>query len=463
MTSSIKKFISASFFLFGLILVHGQHPNLIPNGGEFEFNPTNSPCLTDLQRHAIISELKANKDLLMAQNKLASVNKNIPNPLFIWPIQKSAGNPYNDVWSISGYVDHNIGFNGQLQDYNCGTRTYDTPSYNHQGLDIFTWPFSWKMLDDDAVEVIAASGGQIIAKGDGEFDRSCNFNNNQWNAVYVRHNDGSVAWYGHLKNGSVTTKNVGDFVTQGEYLGVVGSSGNSTGPHLHFEIWENDSYTNLIDPYAGPCNNWNTQSWWQTQKPYTNPGINAVLTGTATPDFGSCPTTEITNESTAFADNEVIYFSIYLRDQYAGSSVNLRVIKPDNTDLYNWNFNLTANYQASWWYWNFPVTESGTWKWQATYEGETVTQDFTVGALSTEEFSIEHTSVYPNPVNNALFIISETTITHITITDVLGKTIINIKSPNIETINTESLSNGLYFLTLSDAKNKKKTIKILKE
>ena len=156
------------------------------------------------------------------------------------------------MWSISNYVDHNSAYPNQLQDYNCGTKTYDTSSgYNHQGIDIFTWPFTWKMVDDNSVEIIAAAPGQIIAKGDGQFDRSCGFNNNPWNAVYVRHGDGSVAWYGHMKNGSLTTKNVGDFVNLGEYLGIVGSSGNSTGPHLHFEVYQNDTYTNLIDPYTG--------------------------------------------------------------------------------------------------------------------------------------------------------------------------------------------------------------------
>ena len=50
------------------------------------------------------------------------------------------------------------------------------------------------------------------------------------------HADGSVAWYGHMKAGSLTNKAVGQTVSSGEYLGIVGSSGNSTGPHLHFGI-----------------------------------------------------------------------------------------------------------------------------------------------------------------------------------------------------------------------------------
>jgi murein DD-endopeptidase MepM/ murein hydrolase activator NlpD len=107
-------------------------------------------------------------------------------------------------------------------------------------------------MDSNDVEIVSAAAGTILYKSDGNFDRSCTFNNNNWNAVYVQHSDGSVAWYGHMKAGTLTTKNVGASVAQGEYLGVVGSSGNSTGPHLHFEVY--DSGNNLIDPYAGTCN-----------------------------------------------------------------------------------------------------------------------------------------------------------------------------------------------------------------
>lgn len=63
-------------------------------------------------------------------------------------------------------------------------------------------------------------------KQTGQYDRNCaNTEGLDWNAVFIRHSDGSVAWYGHLKNATITTKNVGQTVAQGEFLGFVGSSG----------------------------------------------------------------------------------------------------------------------------------------------------------------------------------------------------------------------------------------------
>ena len=56
----------------------------------------------------------------------------------------------------------------------------------------------------------------------------------------LAHADGSVTLYGHMSSLAVS---VGQTVKQGDVIGYVGSTGNSTGPHLHFEVRINGSTT----------------------------------------------------------------------------------------------------------------------------------------------------------------------------------------------------------------------------
>ncbi|MBO6881678.1 T9SS type A sorting domain-containing protein [Winogradskyella sp.] len=466
----MKSKITLFSFVLSFIFSFAQQPSSDVTGGEFVFNPEKAECLTDAQREVIYQNIQSRISELSQNNRLAySAENRGVHPLFVWPLQKSTNSTYNEIYGISGYIDHNAAYPDQLTDYNCGTRSYDTDNgYNHQGIDYFTWPFGWKMMDNDEVEIIAAAPGQIVAKSDGNFDRSCDFDTTTpWNAVYIQHSDGSIALYGHMKNGSTTTKNIGDMVIEGEYLGVVGSSGVSTAPHLHFEIFTDATFTQLVDPYAGTCNSFNTDSWWQTQRPYNNPGINAVLTHTAAPVFPACPTTETSNESDQFNLNDTVTYFIYLRDQVAGTTVNLKVIRPDNTYLYNWDFDLNDNYYASYWGgWTSVANIAGEWKWEATYNGQTVTHSYYVGALSVEEEGLESTSIYPNPFNDIVNINSTSRVKRAKVVDILGKTIKTFEenSPEgIKELNLSELSDGMYFVTLEGEQNQKKTIKLIKK
>ncbi len=60
-------------------------------------------------------------------------------------------------------------------------------------------------------------------------------------AVYIDHGNGFVTVYGHMNDVAVK---VGQYVTQGQYIGPEGSTGNSTGPHIHFMIIENNRSVN---------------------------------------------------------------------------------------------------------------------------------------------------------------------------------------------------------------------------
>lgn len=55
------------------------------------------------------------------------------------------------------------------------------------------------------------------------------------NSVVIDHGNGEFSFYGHLKPGSVRVR-AGDAVARGQQIGEVGSSGNSTEPHLHFQV-----------------------------------------------------------------------------------------------------------------------------------------------------------------------------------------------------------------------------------
>jgi len=64
------------------------------------------------------------------------------------------------------------------------------------------------------------------------------------NAVLIDHEDGFLTHYGHL---SAITVTVGQHVTAGQQIGNEGSTGHSTGPHLHFEVHQG-FYQNPIEP-----------------------------------------------------------------------------------------------------------------------------------------------------------------------------------------------------------------------
>lgn len=72
----------------------------------------------------------------------------------------------------------------------------------------------------------AAAGNVIVAKAGG-------WNGGYGNYVVISHPNGTQTLYGHMYSVSVHS---GDQVEQGQQIGILGSSGNSTGPHVHFEI-----------------------------------------------------------------------------------------------------------------------------------------------------------------------------------------------------------------------------------
>ncbi len=371
-----KQILFICLFIVTSIYSSAQTNLRQPNGGgSYKLLMDVKDEITPTQRIEIVQMLQANEVQLKREGKL-NATRNPTVTAFEWPVKQALNNNDNGYYGISNYVDENPSYPNQITDYNCGTRSYDVASgYNHAGTDIFTWPFSWKKMERNAVEIIAGESGTIIGKSDGNFDQNCAFCTSacNWNAVYVMHADGSVAWYGHLKSGSLTTKLIGSSVALGEYLGVLGSSGNSTGPHLHFEIYTNSSYTQLIDPWAGACNYLNGfTSWWANQQPYYVSTLNKVMTHGAAPATGNCPAGENMNEKINFANGETIFLGSYYRDQLNGQQSIHSIYKPDNTLQTTWTQNFTTFYSASWWYYTFvlpAIAPAGVWRYEILYNG----------------------------------------------------------------------------------------------
>ncbi len=114
------------------------------------------------------------------------------------PIPKSARKGTGSfVWPTSGYITQ--GF------WN-----------NHRAIDIGAWLGS---------PVVASDSGYVVYAG---WDKS-----GYGNLVIIDHGNGYRTYYAHL---SAIYVRVGDSVAQGQQIGAVGSTGHSTGPHLHFEI-----------------------------------------------------------------------------------------------------------------------------------------------------------------------------------------------------------------------------------
>ena len=90
------------------------------------------------------------------------------------------------------------------------------------------------------------------------------------NYVKLQHADGKYTYYGHMKTWSVLVA-VGDTVACGQKLGEMGSSGHSTGPHVHFEV--RDSAGSSGDPFYGACSG--APSWWVDQGEWS--GLPALV------------------------------------------------------------------------------------------------------------------------------------------------------------------------------------------
>lgn len=116
--------------------------------------------------------------------------------------------------------------------YPVGGSTYVSSGYGNRSASISGWSFHGGMdIAGGSIygrPVYASRGGTVIAANWG--------NTGYGNYVIIDHGDGYASLYGHCSSLAVST---GQTVSKGQHIANVGSTGNSTGPHLHFEIRKN--------------------------------------------------------------------------------------------------------------------------------------------------------------------------------------------------------------------------------
>ena len=119
------------------------------------------------------------------------------------------------VWAHLGKINNEFGFRRNP----FGGRSYEF----HAGLDI----------DGERGNPIMAPANGIIINAD--------WQGGYGNMIEIDHGNGLTTRYGHL---SAIGVQIGDVVQRGQVIGLIGSTGRSTGPHLHFELRLNDKTIN---------------------------------------------------------------------------------------------------------------------------------------------------------------------------------------------------------------------------
>jgi len=109
----------------------------------------------------------------------------------------------------------------------------------HDGIDFVD--ANGLQLKNDGIAIIAVADGKIAETGKGS---------SVGNYVDIAHDGKILSRYFHMRDNSITVKK-GDAVKKGQKIGIMGTTGDSTGVHLHFAIRENSTYcTNgaYVDP-----------------------------------------------------------------------------------------------------------------------------------------------------------------------------------------------------------------------
>jgi murein DD-endopeptidase MepM/ murein hydrolase activator NlpD len=129
-----------------------------------------------------------------------------------------------------------------------GRLDLNIPKPDHSSEAVFAWPLrGWLSQGYSskhrAVDIATVWKAPVYAAGDGRVVRAGWLYTGYGFSVIIDHGHGLRTLYSHMTNPAVQ---VGDWVKRGQQIGLVGSTGNSTGPHVHFEVRKNGVRVNPL-------------------------------------------------------------------------------------------------------------------------------------------------------------------------------------------------------------------------
>jgi len=190
----------------------------------------------DTQRNeanALISEIKSNEaeykgaidELEREEEEILAMIIKKSKELAAQQAANNKSNPGGYIWPVdSRYITSTVG--GRTSPGGVG-------STNHKGTDIGRVGYN--------SQIYAAKAGTVIVSA---------YSKSYGNYVVISHGSGNTTLYAHMSSRKVKE---GAVVKQGDVIGITGSTGNSTGPHLHFEITENGERINPLSHGKQPC------------------------------------------------------------------------------------------------------------------------------------------------------------------------------------------------------------------
>ena len=329
-------------------------------------------------------------------------------------------------WMIVNYVDWEV---TDFKDHNCGSKSYD----GHQGTD-FTLR-SFKQMDS-GVNVLAAAAGRVTFIHDGEFDRETEgiISKKLGNYVAINHGNAYYSYYGHLKKNSILVSE-GDSVEAGDIIAQVGSSGNSTDPHLHFELWYDSTF--VVDPYSGLCGNLSSL-WLNTEEYDTSLGVfESGITLQNDLDINDLRERNVNLERpftiTPSSDSSLNFWA-HLYGVRAGKELSLTWYTPSNAKWFSYTITLDRDYWY-YYYWSFINHQDlaeGTWSVKLEYDGAEVLAE-TFKVTTTADIAIQKNDYACKQLSRTTtkLLIENAEFHNLKITDMYGQQVSKITTPGI--------------------------------